>query len=507
MSTQQTIWVVIAVYVVFMLVIGIMNSRGSKSISDFTVGKRNAGGWITALSYGTAYFSAVMFIGYSGGSGWSFGLWSILPGIGNAIIGSLLAWLVLARRTRETTRRLQIKSMPQFFEQRYQSSGMRLFSCIVIFLFLLPYSASVYKGLTSVCSVLLGVDEQVCMIIIAIAAALILILGGYLATLKADFVQGIIMMFGVAALIVAVVSSRQVGGLSSGWKRMTEYMQSHEMLPLSPQANVSLWATVLMTSFGTWGLPQMIHKYYGIKDNQEIHRGTVVSTFFAFLVAGGGYFIGSLSHLFFDDQLPQGGKDYLVPNMLAQANLPNILLGIVLVLLISASVSTLSSVTLTACSTMTMDFVKERIKKDLTENQMGTLSRILCLLFVIASYFIANSDTPILEMMSYSWGIISGSFLAPYALALYCKKLNRTGAWCGMLGGFCVAVMPVIAKLFIHEWQAPFGLGAMMNQGPLFACLAMAVSLVLCFVGSAVARKAKLPGAAENEAFYDTAES
>ena len=143
----------------------------------------------------------------------------------------------------------------------------------------------------------------------------------------------------------------------------------------------------------------------------------------------------------------------------------------------------------------------------MTENQMGTLSRILCLLFVIASYFIANSDTPILEMMSYSWGIISGSFLAPYALALYCKKLNRTGAWCGMLGGFCVAVMPVIAKLFIHEWQAPFGLGAMMNQGPLFACLAMAVSLVLCSVGSAVARKAKLPGAAENEAFYGTAES
>ena len=163
MGAQLTIWIVIGIYAVFMLVVGVMNSKGSKSISDFTVGKRSAGGWITALSYGTAYFSAVMFIGYSGGSGWSFGLWSILPGIGNAVIGSLLAWMVLARRTRETTNRLQIKSMPQFFEQRYQSRGIKFFSCIVIFLFLLPYSASVYKGLTSVCSVLLGVNERVCM--------------------------------------------------------------------------------------------------------------------------------------------------------------------------------------------------------------------------------------------------------------------------------------------------------------------------------------------------------
>ena len=143
MSKEVTIWLVIAVYAVFMLVVGILGSRTSKSMESFTVGGRNAGAWISAFSYGTAYFSAVMFVGYSGGSGWSFGLWAVLVGIGNAIIGSLLAWLVLARRTREVTRRLKIKSMPQLFEQRYKSRSMKLFSCIVIFIFLLPYSASV----------------------------------------------------------------------------------------------------------------------------------------------------------------------------------------------------------------------------------------------------------------------------------------------------------------------------------------------------------------------------
>lgn len=349
MTREHIIWITIAAYVVFMLVIGLISSRSSKGMTAFTVGGRNAGAWMSALSYGTAYFSAVMFIGYAGGTGWKYGLWGVLPGIGNAVFGSLLAWLVLARRTRETTRRLKIKSMPQLFEKRFGSQPMKLFCVAVIFVFLLPYSASVYKGLTSVCAVLLKVDERVCMVVIALAAALLVILGGYMATLKADFVQGLIMLFGVGALIVAVVRCRQAGGFTAGIEAIAAKTGE---LNLGVRDHIGLWATVLMTSFGTWGLPQMIHKYYGIRDDKEVKRGTVISTLFALVVAGGGYFIGSLSHLFFSElpSPPAGGAgnpDYLVPNILAQAGLPDVLVGLVLVLLIAASVSTLSSITIT----------------------------------------------------------------------------------------------------------------------------------------------------------------
>ncbi len=478
MDKQLTIWIVIGVYAIFMLAVGILYSRKGTDMASFTVGGRSAGAWISALSYGTAYFSAVMFIGYSGGSGWSYGLWSVLVGIGNALFGSLLAWLVLADRTREYTRKHDIKSMPQLFEKRFGSSKMRLFACVVIFVFLIPYSASVYKGLTSVCSVILGIDEQVCMIIIAIASALLLVLGGYIATLKADFVQGFVMMIGVSALIVLVVLSPQVGGLGTGLSNMTEYMRSHEMLPLTGKPAVALISTLLMTSFGTWGLPQMVHKYYGIKDRQEVKRGTIISTVFALLVAGGGYFIGSLSHLFFGETMPEGGKDFLVPLMLDQAGLPDLLVGVILVLLISASVSTLSSITLTACSTVSMDLVKPTIAKKMNDKDLAALTRILCLVFVVMSYFIANYPTPILEMMSYSWGIISGSFLAPYLLSLYWRGINRAGAWAGMLGGFLTAFLPAA----ISGFTTP--------DGPLYACLAMAVSFVLCFgVSKAAGRK------------------
>ena len=490
MNSQVVIWITVAVYIAFIVAVSAVNKKRSKSMTDFAVGGRSAGGWASALSYGTAYFSAVMFIGYSGGTGWKYGLWAVLPGIGNAIFGSLLAWLVLANRTRSLTRELKIKSMPQFFDKRFSSPAMKMFCMAVIFIFLIPYSASVYKGLTSVCSVLLGVNETVCMIVIALVSLVVVVLGGYAAALKADFIQGIVMIVGVIVLIVSVVRCQQVGGLEAGLAAIREKTQA---LELGPVQHVGLWATVLMTSFGTWGLPQMIHKYYGIRDNKEVKRGTVVSTAFALIVAGGGYFIGSLSRLFYSE-LVEGGTDYLVPNMLSSANLSSILLGVVLVLLIAASVSTLSSITITASSTITMDFVKPRIFPNFDGVKTAWVSRIISVIFIVLSYLIANSDTPILDMMSYSWGIISGSFLAPYVISLYWKKLNKAGAWAGMLGGFVVALPPVICKLFANGVTLNlFGLnfGNVMDMGAHFACLSMVVSIVLCVLVSLITSKSK----------------
>ncbi len=499
MSQKTVIWLTIAVYVIFIAAIGIMNAKKSKNITEFTVGKRNASAWLSAFSYGTAYFSAVMFIGYAGGTGWKYGIWGILPGIGNAAIGSLLAWIVLAKKTREITRQHKIKSMPQLFEKRFHSTTMKNFCTAVIFLFLIPYSASVYKGLTSVCSVLLGVDERVCMIVIAIASMLIVILGGYGATLKADFVQGAIMLIGVVLLIISVIRSDTVGGFTEG---LTAIAQETAKLNLTAADHIGLWATVLMTSFGTWGLPQMIHKYYGIRDNHEVKRGTVISTFFALIVAGGGYFIGSLAHLFFGslNEIPGAGAgktDYLIPNMLKMSQISDILIGIILVLLIAASVSTLSSITITATSTLTMDFLAPTVMKTDDKVKEAKATKLLCVVFVVLSYIIANSNTPILDMMSYSWGIISGSFLAPYALTLYCKKINRQGAWAGVISGFVSALPPVVCKLLSIEASLPL-FGKIMDMGPHFACLAMIISFVMCLAITAITKGQ----ASENEEFY-----
>lgn len=497
MQAQQIgIWATIGVYLLLIVFVGIWTGRKSKSVADFTVGGRQAGAWLSALSYGTAYFSAVMFVGYAGGTGLKYGLWGILAGIGNAIFGSYFAWKVLARRTRDVSARLKLKTMPQYFEARYGSRAMKTFACIVIFVFMVPYSASVYKGLASVADVLLGINYEICMVLIAVLAALLLLFGGYLVQARADFVQGIVMMFGIALLIVFVFRCNQVGGFAG----LAEYVRSeHGFASMSGSNWVALWATVLMTSFGTWGLPQMIQKYFGIRDDDQAKRGIKISTFFAFLVAGGGYFIGSLCYRFFTaDEMKAMGQDYIVPNLLKETGLPTVLLGIVLMLLIAASVSTLCSVTLTASSTLTIDFIGPRAK--MQDKSVRTLTKVLCVLFIIVSYVVANTDTPILDMMSYSWGIISGSFLAPYVLALYYKKLSKGGAWCGILGGFCTAMIPAGCKILTLCGVETAQVVKLAGFGPQFACAAMLISIALCMIGSKIFRSEG--DAATQEFFY-----
>lgn len=476
------LWLTIGLYVAALVIIAVVTGRKSKSIADFTVGGRNAGAWLSALSYGTAYFSAVMFVGYAGGTGLSFGLWGILAGIGNAVFGSLLAWLVLARRTRDVSARLKIKTMPQFFEIRYGSKAMKTFVAIVIFVFLVPYSASVYNGLASVADVLLGINVEIFLIIIAILALLLVVFGGYLVQARADFVQGIIMMIGVTLLIIFVIRCDKVGGLEG----LAEYAHSESGLPkLNTNQWISLWATVLMTSFGTWGLPQMIQKYFGIKDDKQAKRGIVISTLFAFLIAGGGYFIGSLCHRFFTaETMPV--KDYIVPEMLKMAQLPVILLGVIIVLLLSASVSTLCSITISASSAATVDLLFE--KKQFSEKKKSVLIKAAAALFILLSYVVAKTDTPILEMMSYSWGIISGSFLAPYVLALYCKWLNKIGAWAGILSGFLIALVPAVSRMIVLCGGTADVIVNFSKQGPLFACIAMLVSIAFCLIFSAATK-------------------
>lgn len=483
---KAVIWGTIAVYILALVVIGVISGRKSKSIADFTVGGRNAGAWLSALSYGTAYFSAVMFVGYAGKTGLGFGLWGVLAGIGNAVFGSLLAWAVLARKTRDVSDRLKLKTMPEFFEKRYNSTAMRVFSAAVIFLFLVPYSASVYSGLASVADVLLGINDTVFLIIIALLAILLVTFGGYLVQARADFIQGIVMMVGVVLLLVFVVRCDKVGGLAG----LAEYAQTETGLPtLNGSQWVSLMATVLMTSFGTWGLPQMVQKYFGIKDDKQAKRGIVISTVFAFLIAGGGYFIGSLCHKYYTVGVDMPSADYIVPNMLKDSSLPTVLLGVIIVLLLSASVSTLCSITLSAGSALSIDLVSVKIKKDMTDVKKGKLTKVFCVLFIILSYVVTNTKTPILDMMSYSWGIISGSFLAPYVLALYYRGLNKYGAWAGILTGFCIAIVPAGCKVLNLCGVTAESVLKLMAQGPLYACIAMLASITMCLLVSAVTKK------------------
>jgi SSS family solute:Na+ symporter/sodium/proline symporter len=223
----------LGIYAALMDFIGFISYGKSKTLDNFLIGGRNIGAWATAFAYGTTYFSAVVFVGYAGQHGWNIGIGAIWIGIGNAVLGCLLSWLLFANRTRKMTKKLGARTMPDYFEKRYGSKGMKIMASVIIFVFLVPYSAAVYKGLGSLFSAVFpGVETWVWMLMIAILTGVYLVAGGYVATSYTDLIQGIVMIVGVVCLVCTVLGRDAVGGLSG-------LVQNLSAIPGFPQ--ISPW--------------------------------------------------------------------------------------------------------------------------------------------------------------------------------------------------------------------------------------------------------------------------
>ncbi len=493
-----------------MVGVGIYARTKAKSVGDFVLGGNTAGPWLTAFSYGTSYFSAVIFVGYAGQFGWKFGLASTWIGIGNAFIGSLLAWLILGRRTRIMTNHLNSATMPDFFGKRYDSKALRITASVIAFIFLIPYTASVYNGLSRLFAMAFDIKYEYCILIMAALTGVYVILGGYMATTINDFIQGIIMLFGISAVVISVL--RGQGGFYSALTKLSE-VPVDASAPVQGQgiynsffgANpLDLLSVIILTSLGTWGLPQMVHKFYAIKNEKSIKTGAVVSTAFAVVVAGGCYFLGGFSRLF---GTYEGGKlvedgviatidkngafsiafDAIIPRMLE--SLPDILIGIVVVLVLSASMSTLSSLVLTSASTVTLDIVKGNILKEMSEKKQLIVLRCFLLFFVVLSVIIAwTKPTFIAQLMGISWGALAGAFLAPFMYGLYSKKVTKLSVWASFVTGVGITV----AGLLVSQLHGPVVIGSLTLTSPIVTgALAMLSGLVIVPIVSLVTPKLK----------------
>lgn len=458
------------IFLTVTIAVGVFSRKQASSVDGFVLGGRSVGPWLTAFAFGTSYFSAVVFVGYAGQFGWKYGLSSTWIGVGNAVIGSLLAWIVLGRRTKLMTQHIESRTMPDFFGTRFNSQGLRVVASVIAFVFLIPYTAGVYKGISTLFEMGFGIPYEYCVIIMAVLTAAYVILGGYKATAMNDFIQGIIMLFGIVVVIAAVLNTK--GGLVSAIDQMaalpadgattaTEGSNGAFATLLGPDP-WNLLGVVVLTSLGTWGLPQMVGKFYSITDESAIHRGTIISTLFAFVVAGGCYFLGGFGRLFgVPPTLPNGRLDFdsIIPSMLS--TLPDIIIALVVLLVLSASMSTLASLVLTSSSTMTLDLIY-RDKKSLpgeveegsiddivsekVERRKVVIMRVLVVFFIVLSLMIAlNPPTFIAQMMGISWGALAGAFLAPFMLGLYWKRVTTASVWACFVWGVGITVANMLA--------------------------------------------------------------
>lgn len=496
------------IFLVVMVGVGFYSRQQAKSVDGFVLGGRSVGPWLTAFAYGTSYFSAVVFVGYAGQFGWKYGLSASWIGIGNAIIGSLLAWIVLGRRTKLMTQHIQSRTMPDFFGTRYGSEGLRVVASIIAFVFLIPYTAGVYMGISKLFEMGFGIPYSYCAIIMACLTAVYVILGGYKATAINDFIQGIIMLFGITTVIFVVLHHQ--GGLAEAVDKMAAAVPTvHDMEDKSGLFSafrpgdfaswfgpnpLSLLGVVVLTSLGTWGLPQMVGKFYSITDECAIKRGTVISTIFALIVSGGCYFLGSFGRLFpepaFSPDKHKYAYDSIVPSMLEI--LPDILIALVVLLVLSASMSTLASLVLTSSSTMTLDLIYRDKKSQDGEVEGGEIDdmvaekierrkvvvmRVLIVFFIVLSLMIAlNPPQFIAQLMGISWGALAGAFLAPFMLGLYWRGVTPASVWACFVWG---VGLTVVNMMLGNSLLNPIDCGA----------VAMVGGFVIVFIVSLFTRK------------------
>jgi SSS family solute:Na+ symporter len=432
--------IALGIFLMLMVLIGVWGMKKTSTLNDFLIGGRDIGPWFSAFAYGTTYFSAVLFIGFAGKIGWGFGLNGLWIAAGNAVIGSFLAWLVLGRRTRRMTQNLGALTMPEFLQERYEGKYLKMCGALIIFFFLVPYSASVFKGLGYLFEVNLHVSFDTALLIMIGITGIYLILGGYHAVMLTDFLQGIIMVFGASLMVIIIMNNG--GGLSAAIAGIMDKYPQH--VPLDKQPGwFSLACLVFMTSFGAWGMPQMVQKFYSIKDESMILKAAVVTLLFASIISFSAYFVGASAHLFYDQVPMFNGKpafDRIIPDLLIH-QLPGPLMAIIMLLILSASMSTLSSLVLVAASALAVDLHKGYMDPHVSKEKSVALMRILSGVFIVLSFFIARYQFAfIVTLMALSWGVIAGAFLAPYVYGLFWKGATKMGVVAGMISGVFLAI-------------------------------------------------------------------
>jgi len=501
-------WVYISVvvlYVLVMLGIGYWCMRRTKSVGDFFLGGRTLGPWMSAFAYGTTYFSAVLFIGYAGKLGWGFGIHTMWIVLGNTLIGTVLAWKVLAGRTRDMTVRLNAITMPEFLRARYGNTPLQVIAALVVFIFLVPYSASVLMGLSYLFEMTLHISYESALYFLTGLTAIYLVMGGYFAVAVSDFIRGIIEFAGVMIMVYLLAHRPEIGGFVQATNKLladptaapglaaAKALGTGSWLAVTAPGWLTLLSLVLITSFGPWSLPQMVQKFYSIRSRSDVTRALVIAGVFALFMAFGAYYSGALTHLYYGPKLPaelMSPKgpiwDKIMPHFITTSGLPGVLVMIIVLMVFSASMSSLSSLVLVSSSAIAIDVYGAFVDRHANPKRTMALLRCLCAVFVGCSLYIAlKRPVFIVNLMIMSWGSLAGVFLAPYVYGLFWKRTTLGGVYAG------IAVGLVSAFTLFSTWGA--------DGVPLAGAITMFLPLVVVPLVSLITPR--LPGKVVDAAF------
>ena len=459
-------YVFVAAYVAFILIVGLRTRKESAGggKESFLLGGRSIGPVVTSFSFAATYISGVCMVN-AGKVGWDWGIGAMWNAWGNVLLSIAFMWFFLGTRSRRISAKLNVQTMPDYLRARYQTEYFKLVGSLVLFFFMIPYTAAVFSSLSYMFTRVFNLPYIGAVIVMAVLATVNLVVGGYKAAAKIDVLQGGIMVVGGVILAVATLSAKEVGGLAEGLRRLREiepFVNSagvtatgRDITNFGFNGNAGLLLGVIpfviMTSWAPNGLPQMATKFFAIKDAKLVRTGAIVCTILGFIIITGVHIPGLFIHLFYSE-LPAGGTNVLVPDMLTKIFgndfIGQVCLSIIMLLVLSASMSHLASQVLSSAAAIGMDFLKGYFLKDLSEQKTTLLLRVCTVLFMLAALVLALLNLGVISsIQSLAWGAISGFFLAPYVFGTLGKTVTKAGAIAGSIAGLaCALLIPTLVK-------------------------------------------------------------
>jgi sodium/proline symporter len=457
--------VVFILYVVMMLGIGWVTSRKATSPSQFFLADRSLKAWVTAVSSTASSESAWAVLG-TVGLVYKEGLAAIwfLPG---CLMGYAVNWLLLAERLRKHSHETHAITLPDYFEAHFndKTNILRLISVVIIFGCMMAYVGAQFAAIGKTFDAIFGVPHHIS---IPIGAAIIIVytmMGGFLAVAWTDFVQGLIMVFGLVLLsVIALVSLGGFGG-------MVEHLsQSHpQTLDWMGGRTVGgffgFMVGLLGIGFGYPGQPHVLNRYMAAKNTQTIRHGVWIALGWGFLVYGSSILLGLCGHALFP---ALSDPEHLFPKA-AEALLPTVVSAVVLTGVLAAIMSTVSAQIIVAASAVAHDVYTKMVRRDMTHKQIIRISRLSVLFLGIGAMVIALFEVPVIFwFVLFAWSGLGASFGPVILFTLYSKNVTREGAIAGMLTGFITTLvwkMTGLSDSVIYELVPAFLLASLAVWG------------------------------------------
>jgi len=435
-SLVTTCILVLFLYVGLLMVIGLWTARKTRTAEDFMIGGRTIGPWVTALSFIAVYYSSVLIIG-GGAFGYRFGMGTLWIGAINVLVGSTLCWIVLGRRIRTFTERMGVSTISGFFAKRYNSPEAGIFSAAIVFLFLILYNVSVVKGMANSFEVLMGLPYWGGVLISGLVIIFYVVLGGYLAVVWTSFIQAWVMIFSL--LILTFRTIQAVGGMRVGFERLGQISPGFVETP-----GVWGWAGLvsfcLVVSLGVWGMPQLLIRFYSIKDTKTFRLGTVIVTVGS-AIALLPYLNGAFSRLLIQPELTGKAVDLAIPK-LAELVLNPWMAAVLLAGVVAAGMSTFAGILIIVSSSLVRDIYKNGLKRKLSSERELFANRVVSVVVGLISLAIAlRPPALILVLTGFAWAVIASTNLWPLLFGIYWKRASRLAAFVSMVGGALMALI------------------------------------------------------------------